>query len=283
MYFRFRDSLFRPKEISKYSQNTLKSILYLLVLIIIVSLPNIIYTIISGGVNDSEIIECLNEIKYEQIEFKLENNKLSPTGTKLDSLYYTELLSIGFSDYKMEELNNNTNVNSYFTSIYVKDNLSNLNLVFTEDGIMIFSLRYNYIQLLTQLSYTELGVEDIDFNSIRQNSEAEKFLKVLQNIKEYYKTTIVITDSLSTIINEVLDAIFIIAIPVLFSLLIYRGSGIKFKYMLNTAISCYTIVAVVDFIFLGNASMIIRLIAQFIMISFYIRSIYSQIGINKGE
>lgn len=192
MFNRFRDSIFKPKKIAKYSMDKIWFVLlYVLIMTLICLLPTVI-TVATFDKIPSSSIRALHEIFEDNDKIpniKIENYIL--TNTEETSITYYDNYSIGFNN---PELNDTV-----------------ITVIFNEEGINIYS---NGIGSLF-LSYKHLDIQNLDFGKLNQgDSEEFKLLitycdNIVNDYKMIWGTSVIIYSFIEILVVFFLFILFL--------------------------------------------------------------------------
>lgn len=139
MYWRFRDSLLKPSSIAEYIDNTKKTVLYFLILVLLFILPNLIYIITTGGISNSEFNAIISEVsESELIPYKIENNQLNYTKSDVDmppSLVDSNKTNFSILFTSLSSNSSNNDFASEINKVVTKKTNSVI-ILFTKDAIV---------------------------------------------------------------------------------------------------------------------------------------------------
>ncbi|MFA5692119.1 MAG: DUF1189 family protein [Acholeplasmataceae bacterium] len=247
MYTRFKDSLITPSLIVKYLKDKTSVIIsYFLILVIIITLPIVIYEVSYTGLSSSQINKLTNEFTnnisgpYEIIDNKLE----------IDPVYYDLVKYLELDYYTIGIINTPSGFMDYYFRV-----------VFTENGVNYSSLVGNTNKTY---SFNELGLNNFDFNNY-SNANIERFVKglniVIKDNQAQYKMMMV----LGSFIANGFELLILALIIALFNrhIMPYK---LKFKLSIY-AISIYTVLSFFGVIFNLNILNFVGII----MASIYLR------------
>lgn len=153
MFRRFRDGLFAPSQIINYkNDNWLLTILFFILLVIISTLPNLIYATQWGTFNYEEQMLYRNEYKLEELPFEIEDYKLNHKNNDYDYIY------------KKTVANSHNIVVTVSGKDYSFDN-SLPTIVITRDSVLY---KYNTSRVKELFSYTDYKeLENLDLELVK--------------------------------------------------------------------------------------------------------------------
>jgi len=232
----FKDSLINPKGIIEH-RNYKHKFLYLLVLVLILSFPSILSSCINGVIPSETIGSVNSTIENSIIDFELNDGLLEKKSNDVDNVFlYNENACIFFLDidYSADsETIQNTLVQ--FKNL----SLTDLNLLFTKQGVKLGLYLKGYFFVVDLGNYTEFTNNNIDFSLSKSRTELLKISNLINNIYDKYKGLLLGCTIPVIIIGNLVSLLISIAFPCLLLMLFNRGA-IKFKQMFGIGIFCYT-------------------------------------------
>ena len=294
MYQRFKDCLFRPRNIADYiNEPKKKTIIYTSILLVVYVIPFILLALLSNTIvtnlSSSASDDFINapQINYTISGGKLVNinddNKPQYIETKiildqsyqLNALYvfdltgdaYKEILEVEPSEYIVMLFTENE---FKISKIQVTKKENNNNNPGITVGLFD-SVNKKDERNIISYTYEELGIENInlagnkDFNSINFKNDIAKFVTALyQKTKNRFLVLIIIIVLLIAVSSYFLSVLFISG---LFKLL-YRYLQVDFNRIFKATILCSTPYVICSILAIFTNIMFLEVVGQFIMIAY---------------
>lgn len=231
----FADSLFSPRELRTYSsKGVFKSLIYVLFLALLFSLPTIIGSFNAGKLSYETKVALKEYFENDADEFPcvIQNGKLISENGFIYSKQITETLFV----YVGETYDHSKVPNAFIPS--------NAVIAFLEDGVYLESQVFSK-KLFEYVEYIDF--EGLDFNGAFENDNAfwDSIFRVYNNYYKNFRTSLIIFN----IIFAVLQSIFTIVIFGLLVTLFNRFGGHNaFRFKTHYKITLHGLTAYV----LGN-------------------------------
>lgn len=297
MFRCFVDSLVRPKNIANHiNMKTGKLIGYLILLILISSIPTIVSIFTSDSVPEQFSSILISDLKKseEKIDYTINNGKLTSQSNS-DSAHICELSL--FEDENQE--NSPFNLVTYLVFNHVNEDIVNSGKL-TKNGILINlksenievsiynpNVKENKSSLVASGTYNDLDANGIDFSQINNYSTYTLQVKLEGVVKNLFKTYLFFVS-----LASVPSAIFYGAITVLveifllvfFVFIFFRSSQLTFGELLKLVTLCMTPTTMISIYMLlpfGNMwTYGLYFLGQIITIVYFYKAI-RQVYINK--
>ncbi len=272
------DSLIRPKEIVNHITSTKKTIAYFIFLVVLFTLPNLVYVISSGGVGKADVNYLVDMISAEEsIPYQIVNNELVFNGEdeKKPILITTKSsqVSIMFTDATRTDLKG-----AFGEAIKDKSRLvSPLIIIFTKDGISLgigkSQSTFNHLKKL--INYSELKIEKVNFDELEKLDVQNTLGSIFLNLIDKYQVELILIILPMILISGMITLFILILIPSLICFIFNRSLNIKFGTILKLAIYSFTPFVIATLISLGNSSSLLAMIVEFISLIYLFISISS--------
>ncbi len=251
--------LFKPRLIALLIKEKTSSVIVMLFIAILIAIsPEIIRLSVSEGISNSFRTE---------IKTRLTQETFSNTYISSGVLSYEETNNISLSAFDLVI----GDVNEYDGKFLYVMNLSDDNITFYISSVLVYSI-----------SYDELNVENIDFNSMKYDvKEVFKLVNIVDEIYLINKTSLVIYNSVYMFI----DVLFIVlATSLLFGVMssVFSKSGLSFRYRFKTALNCQYIFLLSILLSVLYNALFLQIIGNLVMVIYVVISLTSiQLKIEK--
>ncbi len=275
MYKRYKAAILKPSSIPLYINKKLISTLYFLLLGLIYILPNLIYVVSTGGIDNSYFINIVDTIRGEEVNYKVIDNTLS--GVDINNVaeiksFSTESIQISFTPITEGMLEGDLSQVykeiSSFSDAQIK-------LVLTEKSVIGLFDYQGFLLDINLGTYTEFNIGDINLSNTNSEVELNNFSKLLHGIHDKYKTIIILVTIPSLIIGGLAGLALTLLIPSFVLYIFNRGFGVKFGKIYHMSIYAFTIyilASTVLFMYVTSLITLIFEIISFVYLSIAMRS-----------
>ena len=239
MYRRYKTSILNPSRIPLCINKKIISVLYFLILGIIYILPNLIYVVSTGGIDNSYFVEIVDELRGEEINYVLMDNTLTNVNMLGDvESFSTDTLQITFtaiSDQQLEQ-----DVSSIYKEICSLSKAS-IKLLFTEKRVIGL---FDYQGIIVDFdlgTYEEFNVGNINIKNTNNQIELNNFSRLLHSIHDKYKTLIILVTIPSLLLGGFVALALTLLIPSFVLYIFNRGLRVKFGTIYHMSIYAFTI------------------------------------------
>ena len=280
MYSRYKTSILNPSRIPLLLDKKILSILYFLILGLIYILPNLVYVISTGGIDNYFFVEIVDEMRNEDIDYTLSDNVLTSISNdpEIQSIV-TNSLQITFVPTKDEQLATELSV------VYQEVNkLSEtpIKLIFTEKRIIgLFSFQ-GFLIDLDLGTYQEFSVGEVHLENTTSEVELNNFSRVLHNIHNKYKSLIVMVTIPSLLIAGFIGLALTLLIPSFVLFIFNSGLGVKFGKIYHMSIYAFTIYILGSTLLYMFVSSYITLILEIVSFFYLSAAMRAYAFTNKG-
>jgi len=279
MYKRYKASILKPSLIPLYINKKFISIIYFLLLGLIYILPNLVYVISTGGIDNSYFIDIVDALRGEEINYSIIDNTLNDVDGKGEiKSFSTESVQVSFTPIK--ETDFETDLKDNFKEIGSFSEAP-IKLILTEKrAIGLFSYQGVLIDLNLG-TYDEFGIEDFSLINTKSEKELNNFSSLLHGIHDKYKTIIILVTIPSLILGGLIALALTLLIPSFVLYIFNRGLGVKFSEIYHMAIYAFTIYILGSTLLFMYATTFVTLIFE--IISFvYLSIAMRSYAIHKG-
>ena len=280
MYTRFKNSILNPKMIHQYTDSKLKTFGYFVFLLLIFTLPNILYICFTGGIDNNVFVEMANAYSKQESSMFIADYKLYSlmpdeklyVETDTCGMYFFPYLEDSNRDFISKEMESFDNEAKQYELIFTKNNIS---------GIYQVNNARFFVELAT---YEEIGVLSAKLSLDSRVVVGNEFAGVLFGLFNKYKTMIIAISIPTILINGIIGLLFMILIPTLILYLFNRHLGIKYGKIYHMGIYAFTIYTFANTLSIFMASSLLLIVCQ--LISFFYLSTavrYYFISTNGGN
>lgn len=284
MYKRYKASILKPSLIPLYINKKFISIIYFLLLGLIYILPNLVYVISTGGIDNSYFIDIVDELRGEEINYSIMDNTLNDVDGKGEiKSFSTESIQVSFTPIK--ETDFETDLRDNFKEIGAFSEAP-IKLILTEKRVIgLFSYQGVLIDLNLG-TYDEFEIDGFSLINTKSEKELNSFSGLLHGIHDKYKTIIILVTIPSLILGGIIALALTLLIPSFVLYIFNRGLGVKFGKIYHMAIYAFTIYilgSTVLFLYATTFVTLIFEIISFVYLSIAMRSYVIHKGGFKHE
>ena len=257
MFRCFVDSVIRPKNIANHINMKLgKLIGYLLLIILISSIPSIVTIFTSDSVPEQYASVVVSDLKKTNanLDYTITDGKLVSKSNK-DTVHIFELtLFSGQTTYSQFDLVTYIVFNQTDDDIVNSGKLTKLGLLLNlkSEGIEVSlfnpNVENNQSSLITSGTYNELGANGIDFSELNNYSTYTlqvKLESVIKNLFKSYLFFVYLASVPSAIMATGVSVLFEIALLVIIVFIFFRSSRLTFGELIRLVTLCMTPTAVI--------------------------------------
>ena len=257
MFRCFVDSVVRPKNIANHINMKLgKLIGYLLLIILISSIPSIVTIFTSDSVPEQYASVVVSDLKKTNatLDYTITDGKLV-TKSNNDTVHIFELtLFSGQTTYSQFDLVTYIVFNKTDDDIVNSGKLTKLGLLLNlkSEGIEVSlfnpNVENNQSSLIKSGTYNELGANGIDFSDLNNYSTYTlqvKLESVIKNLFKSYLFFVYLASVPSAIMATGVSVLFEIALLVIIVFIFFRSSRLTFGELIRLVTLCMTPTAVI--------------------------------------
>ena len=257
MFRCFVDSVVRPKNIANHINMKLgKLIGYLLLIILISSIPSIVTIFTSDSVPEQYASVVVSDLKKTNanLDYTITDGKLVSKSNK-DTVHIFELtLFSGQTTYSQFDLVTYIVFNQTDDDIVNSGKLTKLGLLLNlkSEGIEVSlfnpNVENNQSSLITSGTYNELGANGIDFSELNNYSTYTlqvRLESVIKNLFKSYLFFVYLASVPSAIMATGVSVLFEIALLVIIVFIFFRSSRLTFGELIRLVTLCMTPTAVI--------------------------------------
>lgn len=263
MYTRFKNSILNPKMIAQYTNSKLKTFGYFIFLLLIFTLPNILYVSFTGGIDNSYFVEMTNAYSKTETSLFITDSKLYSLNPNEKYYVESEICGMYFFPYLEDTTREflSKEIESMNVSVKVYE------LVFTRNGVIGIYTVNNVRIFINLATYEEIGVETAKLSFDDRVVVGNEFSGILYGVYNKYKTLVTICSIPTILIGGAVSLLMMLLIPTLILYLFNRPLKVKYGKIYHMGIYAFTIFVFANVITLFISSQLLLILCQ--LISFF--------------
>ena len=263
MYTRIKNSILNPKMIAQYTNSKLKTFGYFIFILLIFTLPSILYVCFTGGIDNSYFVDMTNAYSKTDTTLFIYDYKLYSLIEDEKHYVDSDVCGMYFLPY-LEDTNRE----------FIKNEIASMNqeakqyeLVFTRNSVVgIFTV--NNVRLYVDLAtYEEIGILNAKLSLDDRVVVGNQFAGILYGVYNKYKTLITIFSIPAILISGVASLLMMLLIPTLILYLFNRPLKVKYGKIYHMGIYAFTIYVFASTISIFITSQLLLIVCQ--LISFF--------------